>query len=67
MKHSNKPQPRLFEPAEDEIQKYAYFLWQEEGRPAGRDLEIWLIAKELARHHVVEKRSRPVPRRRVLV
>lgn len=39
-----------FEPAESDIQKRAYFLWQEEGCPSGRDLEIWLAAKELVRH-----------------
>ena len=42
--------PVPFEPAEAEIQKRAYFLWQEEGCPVGRDLEIWLAAKELVRH-----------------
>lgn len=39
-----------FDPAEAEIQKAAYFLWLEEGRPVGRDLELWLTAKELLRH-----------------
>ena len=38
------------EPSESDIQKAAYFLWLELGRPAGRELETWLAAKELLRH-----------------
>ena len=34
----------------DLIQHEAYRLWLEEGRPAGRDLEHWLAARELLRH-----------------
>ena len=50
-----------FEPAEADIRKCAYFLWKEEGSPAGRDLDIWLKARELVRHHVhlPEERIRP--------
>ncbi|MBS0632596.1 MAG: DUF2934 domain-containing protein [Verrucomicrobia bacterium] len=51
MKTAHRPEPR-FEPAEADIQKCAYFLWQEEGCPEGRDLELWLAAKELVRHRV---------------
>jgi len=36
---------------EEDIQKCAYFLWREEGCPSGRDLDLWLAAKELLRHH----------------
>ncbi len=38
------------EPAEKEIQHAAYYLWEERGRPAGRDLEIWFAARERLRH-----------------
>jgi hypothetical protein len=38
------------EPSEAEIQHTAYLLWLENGRPAGRDRENWLAAKELLRH-----------------
>jgi len=50
MKPRQHPTHPPFEPAEAEIQKQAYFLWQEEGCPSGRDLEIWLTAKEMIRH-----------------
>jgi hypothetical protein len=48
MRHTHPPLP---DPAEAEIQHAAYLLWIEEGRPEGRDLEHWLSAKELLRHH----------------
>jgi hypothetical protein len=38
------------EPTEAQIQHEAYRLWLEAGRPAGRDLEHWLAARELLRH-----------------
>ena len=73
MKRPSQPHLLSFEPAETDIQKCAYYLWQEAGRPAGRDLDIWLSAKELVRHHVAgpqpgKTRWRPgpeVPRRRL--
>ncbi len=52
-----------FEPAEADIRKCAYSLWKEEGSPSGRDLDIWLKARELVRHHVPD-RPRPGLRRR---
>ena len=48
-----------FEPSEAEIQKCAYFLWKEEGSPSGRDLDIWLRARELVRHHAATHRPPP--------
>jgi hypothetical protein len=42
---------RLHEPPETEIQKTAYYLWQQKGCPDGCDLDIWLEARELLRHH----------------
>ncbi|HVU32782.1 MAG TPA: DUF2934 domain-containing protein [Opitutaceae bacterium] len=38
------------EPGEAEIQKAAYFLWIELGRPEGREVETWFAAKERLRH-----------------
>lgn len=38
------------EPTEAEIQKEAYYLWIECGRPEGRDLEIWDAAREYLLH-----------------
>jgi hypothetical protein len=52
-----------FNPSEEEIRKHAYFLWKEEGSPAGRDLDLWLRAKELVRHHAASRSSRATPRR----
>lgn len=34
----------------EHIQKCAYYLWLEAGRPAGRDLEFWDSARERLRH-----------------
>ena len=62
MRRPTQPHLLPFEPAEHEIQKCAYFLWQEEGRPAGRDLNIWLTAKELVRHHVAGPQPDRTPR-----
>lgn len=33
------------EPPRDEIAAGALFLWEEEGRPQGRDLDLWLLAE----------------------
>jgi hypothetical protein len=70
MKPAAQDHPPRFEPAEADIQKCAYYLWQEEGCPEGRDLELWLAAKELVRHHVhtpapARKPERASPRRRL--
>lgn len=45
--HPSRAHP---EPTEAEIQKAAYYLWQEKGCPDGNDLDTWLEAKELLRH-----------------
>lgn len=39
------------EPTEAEIQHTAYLLWLESGKLPDRDLDNWLAAKELLRHH----------------
>lgn len=46
--------PRLTttEPTEADIQHAAYYLWQEQGRPSGRDLDIWLSAREQLKHRL---------------
>jgi len=44
------PPLALSEPTESEIQKEAYYIWIERGRPAGCDVEIWHTATELLRH-----------------
>ncbi|MDI1336581.1 MAG: DUF2934 domain-containing protein [Lacunisphaera sp.] len=49
--------PTPFEPAEADIQRCAYLLWQEEGCPEGQDLNIWLTAKELLRHRRASHRK----------
>ena len=38
------------EPTEEEISHEAFFLWEKEGRPAGRDRDIWFAARERLRH-----------------
>jgi len=73
MNSHTKTTPHTHEPAEADIQRCAYFLWLEEGRPSGQDLDIWLTAKELLRHRAAshrpelgQRRSAPtVPRRRL--
>ena len=40
----------VFEPTEQEIQHAAYLIWEEAGRPAGRDWEIWFAARERLKH-----------------
>jgi hypothetical protein len=39
-----------FEPAEEDIQQAAYYLWLESGCLPGRDEENWFAARELLRH-----------------
>jgi hypothetical protein len=55
---------RLFELAEADIQKAAYYLWMENGCPAGRDLDYWLAAKELLRHRHRHGHASGPPHRR---
>lgn len=43
--------PEAPEPSEAEIQKAAYRLWVEGGCLEGVELDNWLAAKELLRHH----------------
>ena len=41
----------IHEPSEAEIQKVAYHLWVEGGCLEGVELDNWLAAQELLRHH----------------
>lgn len=49
--------PRLIppDPTEAEIQHAAYFLWEAEGCPVGRDVEIWFEAKERLKHRAAPR------------
>ena len=53
MKTFRSSSAQMFDPPEAAIQHTAHFLWLEEGRPAGRDLDLWLRAKEILRHRAV--------------
>lgn len=48
-----------FEPTEQEIQHAAYFLWEQAGKPAGRDHEMWFAARERLRHHARTRAAAP--------
>ncbi len=50
-----------FEIPEEDIRKCAYYLWLEAGRPAGRDLEFWDIARERLRHSPHYQRTHAGP------
>lgn len=57
-----------------QITSRAYFLWEQAGRPEGRDIEFWLQAEKeaarsteaqpLLRDHPPARRTRPIPLRR---
>lgn len=54
---------RLGDPAEKDIQHTAYFLWEQAGRPEGRDQEFWFAARERLRHSApVKVTVRNLPR-----
>ncbi len=53
-----KPRFLTPEPTESEIQHAAFYLWEEQGRPCGRDLEIWLAAKERLKHRLAAPAGR---------
>jgi hypothetical protein len=57
-----KPHSMSYDPSEQEIQHAAYYLWQEEGRPFHRDLEIWLAAKERLSHRAAVPAKARSPR-----
>jgi hypothetical protein len=58
-----KPHRLPIEPTEEEIRHEAFLLWEKEGRPPGRDREIWFAARERLRHsapapHGLARRAR---------
>jgi len=57
----HSPPTTVGEPTEQQIQHAAYYLWEEEGRPVGRDSEIWFAARERLKHrstvHLNERRG----------
>jgi hypothetical protein len=54
-----KPRILTPKPTESEIQHAAFLLWDEQGRPANRDLEIWLAAKERLKHSLHPQPANP--------
>ncbi len=46
-------------PTESAIQRAAYHLWEEAGRPSGRDQEFWFAARERLRHRAPPARQLP--------
>tara|TARA_R110002124_G_scaffold114535_25_gene269473 strand:+ start:2480 stop:2725 length:246 start_codon:yes stop_codon:yes gene_type:complete len=38
------------------IRRTAYFLWEQDGRPPGRELDYWLRAKEMHQRHMAYDR-----------
>ena len=40
-------------PADEEIARYAYHLWESEGRQHGRDMDYWMQAKA----HLIARRK----------
>lgn len=59
-----KPKLLPFNPTETEIRRAAYFLWEAEGRPAGRDRELWLAARDRLKwgHALRATHARPFAR-----
>jgi hypothetical protein len=36
----------MAEPTDEQIRRRAYQLWEQHGRPEGRDVQFWLRAKD---------------------
>ncbi len=54
---------------EEQIRSRAYALWENEGRPFGRDAEHWRASEEAARAELFavrapQKSTKPAPRRK---
>ncbi len=39
----------------EEMQIIAYHLWEEEGRPEGKDIDHWLRAEQIVRNRIGER------------
>jgi hypothetical protein len=59
--HLPPPPASAFTPTEADIQKEAYYLWIENGRPAGRDVEFWHAAAEILRHRAAREHALAAP------
>lgn len=44
MSEKSKP-PRDNQVPDEMVRERAYYIWEKEGRPEGRDLDHWLVAK----------------------
>lgn len=54
---------KKLQPAEEEIARYAYYLWEAEGRIHGRDLDYWLQAQaHLKAHREYEEKLLALPK-----
>jgi len=49
---SRKKTPANKEQFAEFVQKRAYYIWQESGRPQGKDWDIWLAAEQDIRSQV---------------
>ena len=58
--------PAAAEPTTEEIRAAAHYLWEQDGRPEGRDLEHWLKAEALLRQNrgPIKAETMPQPNRR---
>jgi hypothetical protein len=58
-----QPLVEVYMATEEEVRKMAYALWEQEGRPEGRDLEFYFRAQPLLekRKAVVSSATEPVP------
>lgn len=55
--------PEMLTPSPEEIATCAYFIWEQEGRPQGRDKTHWLQAEELLRtNHLSDPATLPETR-----
>ncbi|MBK9138468.1 MAG: DUF2934 domain-containing protein [Verrucomicrobia bacterium] len=48
--------------SEAEIARVAYEIWEEEGRPEGRDLEHWMLARKRLLAQLASPRAGEVPK-----
>lgn len=45
----------------EEIARYAYLLWEQDGKPEGRDVDYWVRAEELLYQAAEQGLTKPVP------
>lgn len=48
-------------PTKEEIEKLAYYLWEQEGRPAGRDVANYYEAERILREREQQAASQSAP------